>query len=220
MKKTVFLTMVFMAVISCTPIRFDSLPGQKLNEIPLELTGSYFLKESYFVTADSLTLNVNQANILLEAKNERINYGLESDFVIFRFRDYYLIGKYDNIFKSLYNIMVVERLTNGNLRVYSLVDDKKMPMMQNTIERYLISKHSMIDNFTVEPPQNVPAGSGDLMIAATGTSNPNNQIMVGYMGMDEMQFESFLKLELKNYKPITLINLAANSKNNPKTNKK
>jgi hypothetical protein len=195
------LIVAFTVIIlnSCTPIRFDTLPGEKSNDIPPDIHGTYLLKESYFFKNDSFLVRIEPTSITLEKNNERQTFYIDNDFLVSKFDKYIVFGRFDDEIKSLVNIMLVEP-ENGDLKLYLIYSNALAVNQPQLIEKYLPRKQSHIENLHIEPPV-----SGNTPVISAGVATPN-QSTIYYYGMDNMLFDLFLKEEKNKLKPIMLYN--------------
>jgi len=199
MKKAIIVILTIGAFFSCTPLKFDRMPGNEINLIPEEISGEYKLADNFLVNT-ATTLLIMPANINVTFKEKTTNLFINSDFYVTKVDNYYVFGKPDNQVKSLWNFVLVERKENS-LYVYVIIDDKLNKHELNSVEKHFGTKSVSLGNVITEPPTQKTGASGDINLSAQNpTATEPSQIF--YYGMDELAFDNFIKNDLKNYKPL------------------
>ncbi|MDP1728139.1 MAG: hypothetical protein Q8M15_15235 [Bacteroidota bacterium] len=200
----------FMA--SCNPAKFDRLPGEKMEIIPIGIQGTYEVNLNMMesATRDSFFININDNSIKqitrLGIEENKIN----EQFYFNRLNNFYLIGTPDANIKSLWNITVLEPVANG-LRVYYVLEEKTKNSQPSRMMPYLSDREMPLNH---EPIIAMPDPKGGMTTPPLGNGDSNSTLK--YMMMNDEQFANYFDRELRGKEFILLKKVKTNDKKSKK----
>jgi hypothetical protein len=190
---------IFIAALaflgSCQMAKFDRVPGEELNNIPVELHGKYALLPSEskgLLGSDSMYLIIENSSIQVISKTINFTKIHNQDFKASMFRKKILLALNDATVPALWNIVIIENL-KGSLRIYPLLDMRSTADGQTKMGNYIPQQISNITTEPIPPPQNPMTESGAAPINSPNQGLPSRIFF--YMMMED-QFEQYLNNEV------------------------
>ncbi len=193
LKKFIGFALVAGFLASCNPAKFDRLPGEKLDMIPIGIQGTYDVNISMMTSAtrDSFLININENSIKQIARLGIEENKINEQFYFNRLNNYYVIGTPDAQIKSLWNITLLEPVVNG-LRVYYILEEKSKPSQPSRMMPYLPEREMPLNH---EPIIAMPDPKGGMVTAPLGSGDSNSQLK--YLMMNDEQFINYFERELR-----------------------
>lgn len=192
-KKILGFALVAGFLASCNPAKFDRLPGEKLDIIPIEIQGTYDVNLNMMVsnTRDSFLININDNSIKQITRLGIEENKLNEHFYFNRLNNYYLIGTPDASIKSLWNITILEPVANG-LRVYYVLEEKSKNSQPSRMMPYIPEREIPLNH---EPIIAMPDPKGGMVTAPLGSGDSNS--ILKYLMMNDEQFINYFERELR-----------------------
>lgn len=116
MKATNFFSLLVLAVAAtaCNFARFDRVPGTAIEQIPEELQGTYYAKESKkFKRPDTVYLVLKDKSFIYQEGSNKKEYPVNGEFITTAYSKYFFLSSRDTDIKNSYFVYVVEKNKKG-----------------------------------------------------------------------------------------------------------
>lgn len=212
MKKinSLFAFIFFTGILaSCNYAKFDRLPGVKQEANSPEIQGTFEIQSGFFKSnkTDSFSLVIDNT-IIKEISNTGTKENrLNSDYYLYQLNNYFVLGTPDPDFSSLWNIIVLEPVSNG-FRAYLIDENRPNRNHPSKLQPYM-------------PEREIPVNHEQIM-ANPGTpptpplTDGGAQSLLKYYVMNDDLFLSYFEKELKGKDYIFLKKVKANQKGKKK----
>lgn len=190
---------IFMAALaflgSCQMAKFDRVPGEELNNIPVEFHGKYALlpnESKGLLGSDSMYVVIENSTIQIISKTINFTKIHNQDFKATMFRKKIILAINDATIPALWNFIVIESF-KGSIRIYPLLDMRSAADGQTKIGSYIPQQMLNITTDPIPPPQNPMTETG---VAPINSPNQGLPSRAYFFIMMEDQFEQYLNNEV------------------------